>query len=294
MSISNKIIDSKWYDNLLFYLNYGKPKNKISLHELRKQNFKQLKSPIFILSTGRCGTNWLANLLEKDKSLKVFHEPKPVMRAQAKLAYQYFRNDKINQNEKKIFEELYLTGREEIFLNCARAGKRMVFVDSGSCFFAYIYMKLFPDAKFVHLYRHPAEFVRSGMRRKWYNYEKTSELNRITPLEETINWVNYSLIQKISWLWNETNSFIEEFTNKLKAGNIFKSNFNEWNFENVKNLIMFLDIKIDDSKIKSSLSNKVNSQKDGNFSEYKNWTETDKSELKSICSTLATKYGYEL
>jgi hypothetical protein len=96
-------------------------------------------------------------------------------------------------------------------------------------FFAHQLAALFPKAKFIHLIRHPVDFIASGMARNWYIEGRIRDEGKIKP-ENGTEWEQWSEADKIAWLWQETNAFIEEFkkqggkgrTLTVRAEDLFK------------------------------------------------------------------------
>jgi hypothetical protein len=274
---------------------FGKKKNNLDLYDLR-QRFDQI-SPIIFLSTGRCGTKWIDTVLSEDNSIVSIHHPNPVMRSQAKLAYN-FDFDGATENEKELLKELFLAGREDIILQTQKVGKELIITDSRITFFAEVIHAIFPKAKFVHLHRHPGEVVRSGLRRKWYASENQSELNRIEPKKSdklAEKWTTLDLIEKNAWLWNETNEWIMSFLNKIPEDQKFTISFNNWNDESLSQLFSFCGAnKINKSQINKRLNKKINSQTSVDISKYKDWSEEDKLKVKKYCSHTSELLGYKL
>jgi hypothetical protein len=276
---------------------WGKSTYKSTYLELRTNSFKNLPPPVFFLSTGRCGTNWFTNLLAEDKSVKVFHEPKPNLAVQGRIAYEVFSKSNFNPNADQIqlLEEIFHTAREQYIRYSFKTQRRFIETNNHTTFFAPVIAGLFPEAKFVHLNRHPGEFVRSALRRNFYN--NPDDIKRIYPVGDSTyknKWDALSQIEKNAWLWNETNAFIETFKNKVDKKNTFYFNFNKLNFEHVSEMLEFLEIKLPERYIKNLIGKPTNVQKTGKLSGYDRWVVDDKEKLKSICVTLAEKYGYEL
>lgn len=279
---------------IFWLLEMGLPKRKANIYHLRNSDFTLLNKPVFFLSTGRTGTMWFAQLLKKDKRLKVYHSAMPDLAIQCKKIYKYKEalfNEK--SDEFSLISEIFLAAREEYFRYAYKCDKRYVETNNQLVFFAPIIAKLLPNSLFVHLYRHPGEFVRSGLRRGWYNKGELMYKKLIQP-SNIKQWGNYSNIQKISWLWNETNQFIEDFKKKLPKERYFSFNFNNLSLEKVVELCDFLQVDIPTRYIKRKLIKKENIQKTGAFKPYKNWSEEEKEQLKSFCCTLSSQYGYFL
>ena len=268
---------------------FGVSKQNANKYYLRQCDFKDLPSPIFFLSTGRCGTNWFEKLLTHEKSICVFHEPTPNLAIQGKLAYELNKRE-VSENENTLLKEIFLTAREEYFRHSFKSQKRYVETNNHLCFFAQQIAEIIPNAKFVHLYRHPGEFVRSALNRDFYTENNIEDIKRI--ISPNFNeWNNYNQIEKCGWLWSETNQFIEDFKTN---NNVFSFNFNELSKEKIIDLCKFLELNISESTITKLLHTKTNVQKTKPINKYKDWPTEDKNKLKTVCNNLASKYNYQL
>jgi hypothetical protein len=286
-------------ENLSALLEYGIPIRTGTVTELRKNNFNDFPAPVFFLSTGRCGTKWFAKLLSLKNELKVFHEPAPNLAEQGAFAYQLLKSETNFQKDQIIrcLQEIYLAGRETPIRYCYKTNRRMVETNHYITFFAPALEKLFPKARFVHVYRHPGEFVRSAIRRDWYGKDNLKHPLPIVPLENEFDpdsWKAAGQIAKAAWLWNETNTFVAQFVKASDQKKHFSFNFNKLNLENIKALISFLEINIKDREIEKILRNKANVQRKGSFEEYDEWDKHAREELIAHCGQLAQSYGYEL
>ncbi|MDA3952630.1 MAG: sulfotransferase [Bacteroidales bacterium] len=278
-------------DDIYWRLKIGKSKKRVSLFELRSDLNEYIKNPVFFLSTGRCGTKWFSDLLSYDKSLMVLHNPIPNLAVQGKLTYEIISNGNLTNSERKLLKEIFFAGREQFLRYSFKTEKRYVETNNYITFFAPFLIELFPDAKFVHLYRHPGEFVRSGIRRNYYTPNNSDDIKRITPIDKIQNehWKNYSQIEKTYWLWNETNLFIEKFKSKHST-NCIDFNFNNLTTNSIIDLLNFLKIDFKKSIVSQSLNKKVNVQKKGTFPKYDKWEEKLKKQLINKCNQFASKY----
>ena len=285
-------------DDIYWNLVFGKSKRRATILELRKSNFRDLPPPVFFLSPGRSGTKWFANLMAHNKSLKAFHEPRPNLGLQGKLAYENYKTYEFTLRDElsKLVKELFITGREQILRYSFKTGKRYVETNNQITFFAPALAELFPNALFVHLNRHPGDFVRSAVRRSFYK-NNVEDLKRIAPIKgspEFEKWDGFSEIAKNAWLWKETNEFIESFKRPLPDNRIMYYDFTNNTPEQLNQLLEFLKIKISFSKIEGLIGQRKNIQRKGSFENYPDWPEEKKSELEGICGKLAKKYGYKL
>lgn len=282
-------------DDLYWILKFGFPKKKGTIYALRQESFANLPQPVFFLSTGRCGTKWFSNLLKKDKQFKVLHAPDPTFAMQGKLVYELFKGNPSSE-QRKLMEEIFLSGRESFLRYSYKCSRNIIESNNYVTFFAPLLYELFPHAKFVHLYRHPGEFVRSGINRLYYTGKKNDDIKRIQPIykEEQEQWEHYSQIEKISWLWRATNEYIESFKENLPEGKVCSFNFNQLNPENVMGLVKFIGANITRRQIEKKLYKKANVQRSVIKEHFTQWPEHEKEQLRNVCWNLADKYGYSL
>jgi hypothetical protein len=135
--------------------------------------------PVFVLSTGRTGAALLTELLLLADGVDVHHTPRPELVRVSRRAY-----EEIGGNL-DLFVEVFKTAREELLLQSVRRGRRYVETNNRVTFFAPAAAVEFPDAKFIHLTRDPATFVRSGLRRNWYSGTHHHDIGRIVPSATT-------------------------------------------------------------------------------------------------------------
>lgn len=285
--IRPKLIDAWKYVSHKKYLE----KHICNFTALPNEIFQDSK-PVFVLSTGRAGTELLTRILKNGEGLKVFHEPQPQLVYAAKLAHQMGRD---NIDALKIG---FLGARYDIIKRVHLLGKQYVETNNHLTYFSPALRLLFPNAKFIHLVRHPGAFIRSGMRRNYYKNNPFDD-GRIVPREnDKINsyWHQMSQIEKIAWLWNETNHFIEEEKNhcdmsrimQIKAEDLFAS------VDTTVDLFNFLEITVPKkNKLAKILTQPKNIQYKGSFPHHKLWSEEVKNDVNTYLS-LAKYYGYQL
>ena len=252
----------------------------------------QDSKPVFVLSTGRAGTELLTKILKNGEGLKVFHEPQPQLVYVAKLAHQMGRE---NIDALKIG---FLGARYDIIKRVYLLRKRYVETNNHLTFFSPALRQLFPNAKFIHLVRHPGAFIRSGMRRNYYINNPFDD-GRIVPRDnDPLNsyWHQISQIEKIAWLWNETNHFIEEEKKQIGMNRILQIRGEDLftNVDTTVDLFKFLAIPVPNkNKLAKLISRPKNIQYKGKFPHYKLWSNEIKNDVNTYLS-LAEYYGYTL
>jgi hypothetical protein len=272
-------------------INRYSPSKTLTLADCVARNWQNVR-PVFVLSTGRCGTMMLNRILQLSDRTAAFHQPRPELIRVSKLAY-----EKIDETP-EMFEEVFRTAREEMMFEVARSEKVYIETNNRITFFAPIISKVFPNSVFIHLVRHPGDFVRSGIRRQWYSGSHEHDLGRIVPTagENQGKWSKYSNIEKIGWLWNETNQFVEQF-GKTVSPETFLFVKAEELFEDSavsKEIFEFAGLPgFNEKKVRGIIKKPVNVQRKGQYPLYDDWSEPEKEQLRKI-APLAESYGYKL
>ena len=206
--------------------------------------------PVFVLSTGRVGTMLLTRLFELEEGLHIEHEALPEMLFAGKTAYSAPDNIEFAKGA-------FMAGRYEAIRDCHMQGQRYVETNNRLTFFAPAMAELFPKAKFIHLLRHPESFVSSGIQRNWYTGKTITDEGRIQPPSDAGAQTTQD---KIAWLWNATNAFIDEFkegpgkdrTLTVRSEDLFS------NVEEAQRIMNWLDFKANTASIKRVLDTPVN------------------------------------
>ena len=211
--------------------------------------------PCFVLSTGRCGTALLTKILEGHSAIDVHHMPIPELVYFSKFAY---------ENHKRLSKEIkYLidAARYDQIRNSFLLKKTFIETNNRITFFASQLAELYPKAKFIHLIRNPINFIKSGVARNWYTGKNPHDEGHIILNHDLDVWNNYSQTEKIAWLWNETNQFIEDFK-KTKDTTRVMTIFAEDLFkdpETVINIFNFIDkVPFSATKIDALIKTPVN------------------------------------
>ena len=210
-------------------------------------------APVFVLSTGRVGTMLLTRLFKLEKGLRIEHEALPEMLYTGKLAY-------ADPSNIEFTKGALMAGRYEAIRDCQLQNLRYVETNNRLTFFAPAMAALFPNAKFIHLLRHPDSFVSSGIQRNWYTGKTITDEGRIAPAKDSGIERQQD---KIAWLWNATNAFIEDFkegagkdrTLTVRSEDLFS------NTEEAERILNWLDFKADKTSIQKVLNRPVNTSR---------------------------------
>ncbi len=245
-------------------------------------------TPVFFLSTGRCGTKYISNILENSTLLDVYHHAFPELVFHQQFAYE--------SPKAATTKSMIDIARIELIVESYRRNRIFIETNNRLTFYCYALAELFPKSKFVHITRHPGNFVRSGLNRNWYSGATSIDMGRIIPQHLKEKWPGLSQAEKIAALWNETNLFIEDFKKytddksrvfQVKAEDIFtKSN-------KLEELIYFCGTTNISKKMRRNFMKPVNAQTKVYKSQYDNWTDQEKKSVKKM-APLFNNYNYEL
>lgn len=276
------------------YLSHNKAffenlKNKKAISKMKGIDFSSLTDrvhqeydPIFVLSTGRNGTLLLTNLLSNFKNVMVYHEPEPELSMASKMAYEK------HQLDSSFVAGMFEGARYELLRSSFLMNQKYIETNNRITFFAYEIAKLYPQSKFIHLVRHPASFIKSGLGRNWYSGNSLYDEARIVD-KNNLSWSESNTYEKIAWLWNETNEFIEEFKVSIPSVRVLTIKSEEMfhSIEVNRSIIEFCGLgPISDAKINKTIRSKANAGKQ---------VKIDESSLKSAIQNhchLLKKYGY--
>lgn len=170
--------------------------------------------PVFVVSTGRSGSQMVARVLGAHPSVLALHEPMPHLLTEAYLKWrgarppEFFRYRLRRKRERNVSQ----------------------YVDNGLCYVeSSHYMSHFIpelrelfDARFVFLYRDGRTFTRSALDKGWYEEVPALEraktlLRRRLPIDVGNPWHDHwleppagleSRFEKCAWLWSEINGLI--------------------------------------------------------------------------------------
>jgi hypothetical protein len=251
-----------------------------------------LDSPyVFALSTGRCGTKLLTQVLSRSPRLRVEHSPKPELEYASTVVHR----DGCCTEALKL---AILAARFDLFfLDSFRRARIYVETNNRITLFAPGLAELLPYAKFIHLVRDPAGFVRSGMRRDYYKVGVVQH-QRLDG-SKLAYWNSFSRVEKIAWEWNEINTKIEQFKSAVDIRRVLTIRSESLYGEpsTIPRLFDFIGVenpfcgRPGERALKKLLAHPVNAQKGGAFPPYPEWSESDKEALQRVAQ-LAEKYGY--
>jgi hypothetical protein len=259
-------------------------------------NFDKNHPCVFVLSTGRTGTETLSELFGLSNKVFSYHEPEPKLYGLSKLAYEH-SHEPVAQ---KILTEAFDAARKNLLKYSLDCNRGYVETSPQITFLAPVILNAYPSTRFIHIIRDPRHVVRSGMRRRWFS-GNSADKTRITPLADSDafqKWHQYTAFQKNLWLWTETNRWIKQFCSTIPPENVlFLRSEDVFEAESgaVEKLFDFIGAPLpSDRRIHRLLGKKLNAQKTGEFPTASIWTESMNSDLTAMTGDIAQSLGYIL
>ena len=265
--------------------------------KVARDGFDPPPSPcVFTLSTGRTGTKSLAALAGLAKNILAFHEPLPKL---YRLSFLYYSTPYEEKNA-AIFREALLMARSDRFRYACSFKKGYLETSPQVTFLAPIILNAVTDVKFIHITRDPRDYVRSGMRRRWY-VDHPMDNTRIAPpcgSDQGRAWPSFTPFEKIIWLWKETNTWIDRFLFELPPERVLRLRSEDvfvMNPTTIDRYFRFIDSRVPSAKrIKRVLSKHLNAQSSGDFPKYSQWSSEMRRYLTENIGYIAADFGYQL
>jgi hypothetical protein len=245
---------------------------------------------LFTLSTGRSGSKMLATILNNSESIIAIHEEKPHL---FDLRTQVYQKEQFYHQE--LQDKIIAGQRFKIYHKAIVEKKLIADTSPFLSFFSLILAEIFPNSKFLFVYRKPEEFVRSGMRRGWY-LNHPNDIYRLKPKPNSMEfkyWGEWSQFKKICWLWSEYNTICHNLITQLPVNRKMImpiSNFWEDPCVSFKKLFEFINVQpLPEDLIRAKIGKPINAQANGNYPEIDSWSKEQINLIEQMCgATLKT------
>jgi hypothetical protein len=249
-----------------------------------------------IVSTGRTGTNYLGELINKPKlGFVATHEPAPNFE---KLCVDFFL-------KKVSFDETAKLVKEQRTKILHKAGDKNYVESNGNLTFLLpVLNAVFPNLKVVHIVRNPIDFVISGVNRpeirngvkvQKYLFEE-NWLLKSSHIEGDLyqnHWAQMDVYERFMWTWAFKNQYLADyvenhggltlrfedmFVDKARAGLLALFDY-----------IGLRDIELQERDLAAKNRSTVDQAE-----KYGDWPDERKHRIREICGPLAARWNYEL
>ena len=246
------------------------------------------------MSTGRVGTETLARLFSLSPYVQAYHELRPQLLEERKKAY--------GEVWSKPSKYIYIFSRARAWPIAKARFQKRIYIETSArlTFFVPVIANLMPRSKFIYLYRHPGDVVRSGMRRRWYD-RHSSDVHRVEPFKNDPfhnSWRNLDPFRRICWYWDAYNRFSLKAIKYIKNRRIFKLRSEDLfnlDMQLFKKLFQFIGVPTPSyQSIFEVLNARYNTQIEHEYPIWKDWDDQHRMILYSIAGETMKKLGYKL
>lgn len=255
----------------------------------------------FAIGTGRCGTKFLAKVIELETGISSVHERNPIN----ETFHRYCKWYGLPVDSEGFLQTKAQEIRQDLEQHC--------FSFEASAHLSLSVQELYErfGAKFILLVRRPEQVVNSYLRKGWYErpivraaselapgyqgYESFHhDLGRIMPSGEKFQqWQQMSRVGKIAWFWNDLNNKVLEQFDEIPE--------THWRVQKLENLSYqsYLDIAkffgfqttITQQTYEQLSQHPPNAK--GRLPTVESWTDTEVAEFEAEVKPMAQYFGYE-
>jgi hypothetical protein len=246
---------------------------------------------VFVCSTGRVGSQSLAALLGLSPEIFAVHEPLPRL---VHLSFEAY----LARGEGDWLRSAVLGARDDLICDANRRGLVYAETNNRLTFLAPALADTLPASRFIHLHRHPYEFVRSAMRRKYYlGHHWDFARPRPRPDEASAaEWDAYEAVAKCAWLWARVNDDAMRFSAALPSERVLTMAAAELFRGEPASMRKIFDLagveSPPDTAVRRVLGRARNRQESGTFPDASEWGAPTRRVVDDIVVTVAHALGY--
>lgn len=238
---------------------------------------------IFILSLGRSGSLFLADLLNEDPEVTFFHEPNRV----DFFAY-------LNAFHNPESAPKYITGfRKKLIYHLGKKNAVKGYGEVNSILRRHVLAlkQKIPDARFIHLVRDGRDVVRSMMARRTYTYwdpiTRFIKPKRGEKFAE--DWSIMSRFEKLCWYWWHENSYLRD---QLSTFIRFEDLIGDYGYFS-EEVLTPLGLHVPQEVWQNKVSQPKNVTRKHLIPHWEDWKDKYKIGFYKICGSLMEDLGYE-
>ena len=246
------------------------------------------KNLLFILGSGRSGTQLISDLLEQTGETMVFHEPN--------FTEDVSTMDRFRRDQKELMDYWTHFRVVEIYRRWKMSPDIKFYgeVNGTIRYHAAVIKELFPNAKLFLMVRDGRGVVRSVMGWPQFYNRCSAGAYALKPLANDkafVEWGGFTRLEKMSWGWQETNEFLMRHipeNNWLQLEKI-SSDYEYCNNRFFSKIGVNIPREVWDARMSKKSSN---ASKTYGFPVWNEWSDKDKVRYMSICRDTMNKLGY--
>ncbi|MDP2157751.1 MAG: sulfotransferase domain-containing protein [Nitrospirota bacterium] len=262
---------------------------------------QRLDTPVFIVSTGRSGSQMISQVLALHPLICSLHEPHPHLRAEAFTKW-------AGTAKKELIEKRIKKKRDDLIRQIRM--NEFAFVES-SHYVSHLIDEVcgMYQAKIVHQCRDGRDFVRSGLERGWYRDQSIDRkiktwLRRKFLIEIGDAKVDHRLIppaglttrfEKITWLWAEMHRTVINSLEKIPKERQFFLRIEDIDRQHIAGLLEFMEVPFDDGLLDRMLEvamSRPGKSRKNTSPRPDEWPDADKKRFWELAGTVMEQLGY--
>ena len=257
----------------------------------------------FLVSTGRTGTEFLANFVNNHlDAVLALHEPKPDL---LDLGIEVQRGEVSHVETRSAI----LQGREAVRRQVKQAGASY-YLESNNNLVPLLDCLLgtFPESRVLFVTRHPETYVRSAFSKlhggKYSLFGPTDRRRRLTPSDVVgdpyqEHWETMDQFERLCWMWCRYNDLIERLTlaypyvKHVRYEDIFDA---QSDFAGLRQSLDFLGLadrlRLTSEEVSAVMGNPKNQSHGYLLETADDWTPQQKQSFRRIIADQGDRYGY--
>lgn len=249
--------------------------------------------PLFVLATGRSGTNSLAAVLALAPGVMSWHEPLPDLHNLSRQVYL------TPESDKQLVSVALKLARAPLWQAANMTRRRYIETSYYLNFLAPFLHQMLPEARFLYFTRAPQPFARSATRFGWYSRPRLGG-TRLAPHPDSraaATWESRDAFGKNIWFWQEANRFARDFVCTLPPGqglHLHSEDVFRADAETLRRLYALIDSEVPPPRrIRRVLDQQLNAGRLVSYTrpEY-SLSEAQRELLEQECGQLARELGY--
>lgn len=252
---------------------------------------------VFVLSTGRTGTQTLTKLLALSPRIHAEHEAMPQL---VKASFDAYMNTEAPEWS-PTWQRVALAARDDLVLNANRAGKVYFESNYRLTYLAPALAAAFPASRFLFLHRDPFAVIRSGMRRGYYRspFEAWNFARiRPRPSDPAVDrWEDFTQLEKNAWRWAHANDFAADVFEQLpenrrlelRSADLFGGRRNVQ-----KRLFSFCGVECPPDRDTESVFARTFNAQDHFHGDQFEWTPDTRALVRPLIEDVAQRLGYSV
>ena len=270
--------------------------NRLTLGKAYEMEWKELQC-VFMLSTGRTGTQTMARVLDLSPRVLAEHEPNPRLVKSTFNAYMEVGEEGwLNR-----WTDFALAVRDDFVLEANAKGQVYVESNNRLTYIAPAVLEAFPASKFVFSHRDPYQVILSGMKRGAYAGPNMAwNFARIRPRKGEAHydaWDSMIPLEKEAWRWAQINSMSIDFFGALPANRALElpaKRLFSGSSDVFKEMFDFVDVPCPSmEEINQVMGKKMNAQAHFGGLEF-SWDQEKYDQVRPFISSVANTLGYEI